>query len=235
MDKSLEAFTWREEEVFVKMQEFLGEAPVATDGVMYAYWNRKSPICLQAHIDVSEGYSVKWKSDWQKGGHWDNKLQRWVNDDDGKDDEEEAQKPFKLARIRNIITNLNGVLGGDDRAGIMIMMLMETLCKKEKVPLPSLLLTNKEETGSAGMKEFIKREKKSLLAPVNLVVGLDRRGCGEYVYYTDPGKEVKHYVETFGFIKSNGSYSDSKLLADDWGFLRLTLASDITTTIPRMK
>jgi hypothetical protein len=219
VDKSLEAFTWREEEVFVKMQDFLQEEPVATDGIMYAYWNRKSPICLQAHIDVSYEPSIKWTC---CKGHYDNELRKWVDDEEEKKDEE--PKPFKLARLRNIITNLNGVLGGDDRAGIMIMMLMEDMCIKKNLPKPSILLTNKEETGSAGMRAFIRGEKKSLLAPVNLVIALDRRGCGEYVYYTDPGKEVRDYIESFGFIKSHGSYSDSKLIADDWGIPAVNLS-----------
>jgi hypothetical protein len=200
----LDVFLWPEEKVFEEMAKELKEDPMITDGKNYAFWNRKSHMCLQAHIDVvsSSKYSYH--------GHFDQTLKKWVDDK-----EDDKNKKVKLVKCRNILWNKNGILGGDDRAGIMAMLSTNNSCIADKIDLPSILLTNGEENGGLGMKKFIEDIGKSkveeiVFAPVRLILGLDRRGASEYVYYIEPPKEVKEYIESFGFTKELGSYSDSK-------------------------
>jgi len=195
----LKVFTWKEKEVFDRVSEAINESPSIIKPNLYAFWDRKSPIIIQAHIDVVKGSN--------SGRHYDAKTSKWV------DDPPPANKKMELFKIRNVIMCKGGRLGGDDRAGVMAIISINNTCVKDTLPLPSILLTNGEESGGTGMEEFIKDIKVEILAPVNLVLGLDRRGVGEYVYYIEPAQEVKFYIETFGFSKSFGSYSDSKDLS----------------------
>ena len=189
----LNVFLWEESEVFERVTEVLKEPPTITDGKEYAYWNRKSPIIVQSHIDIVEG----------RGGKWDKTERKMVTKD----------SPREILRSRNVITSKSGILGGDDRAGIMAILQINAICKTSKIPLPNILLTNGEESGGRGMKEFLKIVEREMFAEVRLILGLDRRGVGEYVYYIKPDDEVKHYIESFGFVKDLGSYSDSKDLS----------------------
>uniref|UniRef100_A0A6H1ZH62 Peptidase n=1 Tax=viral metagenome TaxID=1070528 RepID=A0A6H1ZH62_9ZZZZ len=193
----LRVFAWKEEEVFSKVAGLILEEPSITDGKDYAYWDRQSPIIIQAHIDVvCSGF---------KGQEWDKENKEWKK-------RSEVGK-LELLKCRNIITAKVGILGGDDRAGVLACIAINNTCKKDKIPMPSILLTNGEERGGFGMKEFIKVTVIELFAPVNLIIGMDRRGCSEYVTYIDPDREVRDYIESFGFVKSYGSYSDSKDLS----------------------
>jgi len=195
----LKVFTWKEKEVFDRVSETINEKPSVIKPSLYAFWDRKSPIIIQAHIDVVKSFG--------SGRHYDAKTSEWV------DDPPPSNKKVELFKIRNVIVGKNGRLGGDDRAGIMAIISINNTCVKDALPLPSILLTDGEESGGTGMREFIKDTGIETLAPVNLVLGLDRRGVGEYVYYIEPAQEVKFYIETFGFSKSFGSYSDSKDLS----------------------
>jgi hypothetical protein len=193
----LKVFTWEEDEVFEQFSEAIKEKPTLTDGSNYAFWDRSSPFIVQAHIDVVTGGF--------KGQEWDKEKKEWIKHKDvGK---------MEVIRKRNLITSKVGILGGDDRAGIMAILAINFACIKKKLPMPSILLTNGEESGGTGMKKFVGVIDKKMFDSVRLIIGLDRRGCGEYVTYIDPDTEVKSYIESFGFNKSYGSYSDSKDLS----------------------
>ncbi len=193
---------WREDKVIKNFSKMYGEPPTITDGEMYAFWNNKSPILLQAHIDVVKDFMTR---------RWDKDKNDFVDQTD-----DMGPKRVDLIRRRNIVRNKNGILGGDDRAGIIAMMFIKEMCETEKMPMPSLLLTNKEETGGQGMKKFIKDVKTlpSDMESVRIIIGLDRRGNGEFVTYVEQDIEVKEYIESFGFVKFFGSYSDSKDLSE---------------------
>lgn len=191
----LQVFLWEESEVFERVAKAIDAKPTATDGTNYAFWNRKSPIIIQAHIDVVlEGHS-KWK--------WSKELNDLVPVV-----KELPQR--EILRCRNVITSNVGILGGDDRAGVAAIISINNTCKAKGIPLPSILLTNGEESGGTGMKVFINLFSEELFGPVRIIIGMDRKGCNEYVTYVDQVDEVTDYVESFGFIKGYGSYSDSK-------------------------
>ena len=216
----LKVFTWKEEEVFERVAEAINEAPSLTDGENYAFWDRRSPICVQAHIDTVEESSPSCKF-----GEWDAIKREWIKFIFKK----EVVEKVELLRHRNIIGRKNGVLGGDDRAGVMAIISINNTCAASKtpIPLPSILLTNGEETGGTGMEAFIKDAEKhdeELLDPVRVIIALDRRGIGEYVTYSTPPVEVKNYIESFGFNSSHGSWSDAKKITTKWKIPHVNLS-----------
>lgn len=215
----LEVFTWQEEDVFANFSKFISEEPTITDNKNFAFWDRKSPILLQAHIDV-----VSFQK--SKAGRWDYDLKRWVDEEEEKDDSKDASSKYriKILQNHNIITAEHGILGGDDRAGVMAIVSINNTCVDKKLPMPSILLTNGEETGGIGMNVFVGGVKASTLDPVRLVVAMDRRGLGEYVCYIAPPKEVLGYIESFGFSKTSGSWSDSRTITSKFRIPHVNLS-----------
>jgi hypothetical protein len=209
MENLLDVFKWKEVDVFSEFAKEIGEKPSITDNKNFALWNKKSPICLQSHIDVVSHSGYKY-------GKWDAKKKCWI-------DETKLGKKEDVPDVgmrRNIIWRKNGILGGDDRAGILIMLFVFNECRKKKIAPPSFLLTNGEESGCTGMRSFIddilkKMDDggKGLFEQVRLLLGLDRKGASEYVYYIEPEEVVKGYIESFGFTKEHGSMSDSRDLS----------------------
>lgn len=117
---------------------------------------------------------------------------------------------------RNVIRNTEGILGADDRAGVFAILEIVESAKKSGLPMPSVIFTNYEESGGRGVKELIK-SKVFDTSNTKLFVELDRKGSNEYVYYTSSlPREVKDYVESFGYIQKDGSYSDIMDLAFEY-------------------
>ncbi len=211
----LKVFTWDEVEVFERVSESIKEEASLINYNEYAFWDRKSPILLQAHIDVvsNGGKSTKWSK-----GKWDYQTQTFISDEKEKEEEKDEKGKIEVLKYRNVIISKKGILGGDDRAGIMAIISINNTCMENKYPLPSILLTNGEERGGKGMETFIKDissedADKKLFDPVRIIIALDRRGVSEYVYYIEPAIEARRYIESFGFIKGFGTYSDSKELS----------------------
>ncbi len=114
----------------------------------------------------------------------------------------------KIKQKNNVIYNPNAVLGADDRAGVYGLIKAARICKKKGIPLPTLIFTNGEERGGIGVKALIKSNLLDV-GGKRLFVELDRQSCNEYVFYTwELPKPVKKYVESYGFVKGLGSYSD---------------------------
>jgi hypothetical protein len=203
----------REDEVFNEFAKMIGVEPSLKVDDLYAFWDNDSPIVLQAHIDIVESKSYSHSTRTMVDGKWIDKPPK----------KQEKEKK-NIIRYRDRIGCTNGVLGGDDRAGVMAMIVIFRACVRDKTSLPSLLLTNKEESGSAGMRAFVKDNKPSILSSARIIIAMDRRGCSEYVYYEDPEKPVLQYIESFGFIKSHGSYSDGRIIATDWKIPHINLS-----------
>jgi hypothetical protein len=120
----------------------------------------------------------------------------------------DEKKELKI--FGNKILYANGILGADDRAGIYAILKIVEQCKVLGV-LPNVLLTNYEETGGKGMSAFCKKVKAKELKHINLCIALDRQGVGEYVTYNDLPAEVDNYMQWFGFIESEGTFSDCQI------------------------
>jgi len=99
-------------------------------------------------------------------------------------------------------------LGGDDRAGVWIMF--ELIRKKSPA---MFIFTNGEECGGIGAKEIINTIPQEIFKDISLMIELDRQGSLEYVYYHSIPKEVKKYIESFGFKEDFGTFSDISILS----------------------
>lgn len=103
-------------------------------------------------------------------------------------------------------------IGADDRAGVYACIELGKKMKKINI-----LLTNKEESGSIGMKEFIKQMKNNL-KHIPYAIAIDRKGYNEVVFYND---EKDNKDKTFYqickslFIENMGTYSDIKILGEE--------------------
>lgn len=135
-----------------------------------------------------------------------------------------TDEPVMLSINRNVIRNTKGVLGADDRAGVYGILEVLKSCMDYKIALPSVIFTNYEERGGAGVRKFV-ASKKFHPDGIKLLVELDRKGCNEYVFYsTFLPKPVKDYIESFGFKEERGSYSDIADLTNEYGIPSVNLS-----------
>lgn len=121
----------------------------------------------------------------------------------------------KLIDNNGVITNANGVLGADDRAGVFAILEIANRCIKNKGPLPYLLFTNYEECGGLGVRRFCKDKiDVNVIPDIYLMIELDRRGINDAVYYSEPEAALKPIIESVGYKEAWGSYSDVSTLSD---------------------
>lgn len=107
-------------------------------------------------------------------------------------------------------------LGADDRAGIC--GILEVLSRGYK---PHVLFLDGEEKGGIGAKEAV----KILMAPdVHYMIELDRKGSTDAVFYSCNVDKFIKYIESFGYVKSTGSFSDISILAPTWKICGVNLS-----------
>lgn len=97
-------------------------------------------------------------------------------------------------------------LGADDRAGVY--GILEIVKNGHR---PSILLTEEEEWGGVGAKEFL-AHRGHVLQDYHFMIELDRKGREEAVYYSCENEEFKKYINSFGFKTSIGTFSDISVL-----------------------
>lgn len=121
-----------------------------------------------------------------------------------------VDEPVILAQEYGVLSNVNGILGGDDRCGVgACLELAERFTAK-----PFLLFTNYEETGGAGMAAFLaSRLIEKHLHNLYLFVSLDRSGHNEFVSYMPSVPEkLEFYLNKVGYAENYGVYTDAKEL-----------------------
>ena len=106
-----------------------------------------------------------------------------------------------------IIMSPEGI-GGDDRAGCY--MALEVIKKRRC----HVLFCEDEEAGAAGARKFV---AGGIKPAVNFIVGLDRRGSDDAVFYGCDNPDFTKFVESFGFKKAEGSFSDISVIAPALG------------------
>lgn len=107
-------------------------------------------------------------------------------------------------------------IGGDDRCGVYAIL--QTI-KKFK---PYVLFTTDEEIGCLGAKVAVKEIED---IPVNFIIEIDRRGCGQSVYYDCGNEEFQKYINSFGFETQKGSCSDICTLSRQYGIASVNLSA----------
>ena len=100
-------------------------------------------------------------------------------------------------------------LGADDRAGLFaILQIVQSGLR------PSVILTTDEERGGLGAQKLAKRECP--IPFLRYMIQLDRRGNNDCVFYDCYCPSFIEYVESFGFLEKEGSYSDISFLMPAW-------------------
>jgi hypothetical protein len=107
---------------------------------------------------------------------------------------------LQLQTINNVISvKGGGILGADDRAGVYSLHCLKDLNT-------NILITTGEETGGIGARQAALDLDFN---GVNLFIELDRKGCNQYVYYSDALPKQTHALcQSFGYVEDYGSYSD---------------------------
>lgn len=134
-----------------------------------------------------------------------------------------SRKKISVLEHNGIMMNQHiDVLGADDRAGVYGLVHI-ILNSAEK---PSIIFTNYEERGGLGVAQLCRAiPEQKFQAEISMFLELDRQGCNEYVYYSDMlPSEVKEYVESFGFQKEMGIYSDIQDLTIHTGIPSVNLS-----------
>lgn len=102
-------------------------------------------------------------------------------------------------------------LGADDRAGVYaIFQILETGLK------PHIVFTTNEEKGCLGAIEIIKEHETFPFGKLKYIVQLDRQGADDSVFYNCNNPEFEKYINSYGFRKHIGSFSDISVLAPQW-------------------
>ena len=170
------------------------------------FWYKKSKVnnavTLVCHVDTS----IK-------------DVEQVWNYKDNKYENVSIRKRVFFDRQYQVFTGPDG-LGGDDRAGVFgILRVYASLPAELK---PNLLFCDEEETGGHGARDaarLLPELKDSLM-----MIELDRRGVKDCVFYNSEPKEFVDYIESFGFKKDIGSFSDVSTLGSAFNICSTNLS-----------
>lgn len=115
-----------------------------------------------------------------------------------------------------VVSALYGGLGADDRAGVDAIL--EILLRGKR---PHVLFLDGEERGGIGASSCAMEMEKP---DVRYAIQLDRRGSEDCVFYDLEFPEFENYVESFGFKKSYGTFTDISILCPAFGFAGVNLS-----------
>lgn len=125
----------------------------------------------------------------------------------------------KTLQLKNdVIGSLSTGLGADDRNGIYAIL---ELVKRGF--RPQVLFTHGEEIGGLGAKAFTLDFKEPIIK-TKFMIELDRKGINECVFYDCGNKKFQSMVQSYGFIKHIGSYSDIDTISKAWDIASVNLS-----------
>lgn len=116
---------------------------------------------------------------------------------------------------KKVLWSSEGV-GGDDRCGVYTIL--KIISAKFR---PHILFLEDEEIGCVGAKKCVELMKKP---DVKFMIELDRKGKEDCVFYSCGNEEFIKYIESFGFKKAYGSYTDICTLSDTWDIASVNLS-----------
>lgn len=124
----------------------------------------------------------------------------------------QVKKPTKQSLVINhgVITNLNGVLGADDRAGCYAMW------KLIQADVRAIyILTDEEEIGGIGANHCADSVEFTALEEfMSCLLELDRRGNKDVAIYGADNSHLIGIFEGMGYKEAYGSYTDVVTLAE---------------------
>lgn len=105
-------------------------------------------------------------------------------------------------------------IGGDDRCGVFAIL---SLAEYK----PHILFCCDEETTGAGADEAADK----IPAPdVSYIIGLDRRGNNDCVFYDHDDANFEFHIQRYGWETAWGSFSDISTLCPAWGIAGVNLS-----------
>ncbi len=117
--------------------------------------------------------------------------------------------------VKRVLWSPNG-LGADDRAGVLgILWLLAAGYR------PTVLFPDGEEKGCVGSDKAVRDIKHPR---VRAIIGLDRKGVDDAVYYNCDNLEFEDWVTSFGYKTDEGSFSDISILCPVWGIAGANLS-----------
>lgn len=111
-------------------------------------------------------------------------------------------------------------LGADDRAGVAAIL--ATLDDGYK---PSVIFTLGEEKGGLGAWQLVQDYHQCPFKNVNYFCEIDRHGANNYVTYDCDNPEFDKYIQSFGWEKQEGIFSDIDILCPAWGIAGCNIAA----------
>ena len=119
---------------------------------------------------------------------------------------------------KNVMWSPDG-LGADDRAGIFaILQILKSGLR------PSIILTTDEEKGGVGASILTDDYANCPIPNLKYMIQLDRKGNYDAVFYDCISEDFMEYVESFGFYRANGSFSDISFLMPQWEICGVNLS-----------
>lgn len=108
----------------------------------------------------------------------------------------------------DIITSIEGALGGDDRCGVAI-----ALSLMQAGVLANYAFFDEEERGAGGSGDFL-IETPWIAKESSCYIGLDRRGHEDAAVYNYRSNKLLNIVGTYGFKEVNGSMTDVSVIEE---------------------
>lgn len=109
--------------------------------------------------------------------------------------------------------------GFDDRAGIA--MIIQLILHGYK---PSVIFTFDEEVGGEGAKTLITECKTCPIKNCKALIELDRANEKDCVFYQCENRDFVKYIEGFGFVEAQGTFTDISFLAPAWKIAAVNLS-----------
>jgi len=118
---------------------------------------------------------------------------------------------FKLIFKKGVYTNKYGILGGDDRAGVAIILGL--VMNKTKA---HFAFFDGEESGCTGSRQFANSFEGALIltTKVSCYIGLDRRGNNDAAVYDYSSDSLMAIIAKYGYKKAWGSVTDVSAISD---------------------
>lgn len=117
---------------------------------------------------------------------------------------------------KNVLWSPDG-LGADDRAGVWAIIQIINSGRR-----PHIIFTTDEEKGCIGANVLAKYNHP--FPELKFLVELDRQGANDCVFYDCYNPAFWEYIESFGFVKAWGTFSDISSLMSAWQICGVNLS-----------
>lgn len=130
----------------------------------------------------------------------------------------------KIYSLPNDCDNRIGCLGGDDRAGLWILLKLLN-SDKSIYNYFSFGIFFDEEVGGKGSSAY-KKDYPNYEKGVKCFIGLDRRGIDDVALYGYDNNDLINIFEKYGYKRASGSFTDASNLSNRLACINLSVGYD---------